>query len=130
MPTFKPGTLGQHVAERTRAARAGGTLQSIPTDCELVEQHGVRFVVRVRASPTAKEEARDPGRNPFLPYEEELFVADVTESHFCLLNKFNVIDRHLLIVTREFEDQERLLSREDFVAMWSCLIELGGTHPL
>lgn len=27
---------------------------------------------------------------------------------FCLLNKINVIDHHLLIVTRRFEDQEIL----------------------
>jgi ATP adenylyltransferase len=47
--------------------------------------------------------------NPFLPCEQDMFVADVSRSHLCLLNKFNVIDHHLLIVTREFENQECLL---------------------
>ena len=44
----------------------------------------------------------------------------------CLLNKFNVVDRHLLIVTREFESQETWLTVRDFEAMWVCLGEIDG----
>ncbi len=61
--------------------------------------------------------------NPFLPYERELFVADVSESHVALLNKFNVVDRHLLIITRAFEQQRALLTLRDFEAWWRCLGE-------
>jgi ATP adenylyltransferase len=64
--------------------------------------------------------------NPFLPYEPDLFVADISDTHLCLLNKFNVVDYHLLLVTREFEEQENLLTKQDFAAMWATLAEIDG----
>ncbi|MEJ2346281.1 MAG: phosphorylase, partial [Gammaproteobacteria bacterium] len=41
----------------------------------------------------------------------------------CLLNKFNVIDHHLLVVTRAFEHQESPLTLADFSAWWRCMAE-------
>ena len=40
-----------------------------------------------------------------------------------ILNKFNVVDHHLLIVAREFEDQRALLALRDFEAWWRCMSE-------
>jgi ATP adenylyltransferase len=72
--------------------------------------------------------------NPFLPPEPALFVSDVSSTHLAVLNKFNVIEHHLLIVTRRFEHQETLLNESDFAALWRCLEEFpslgfynGGT---
>ena len=42
------------------------------------------------------------------------------------MNKFNVIDHHLLIITRAFEEQESLLTLADFAATWSTLAEIDG----
>jgi ATP adenylyltransferase len=81
----------------------------------------VRFAVRVLAGPVAKP--RGGGRNPFLPYDPELFVADLSERHVCLLNRFPVIDGHLLIVTRAFEDQATPLCADDLAALFSGLEE-------
>jgi ATP adenylyltransferase len=64
--------------------------------------------------------------NPFLPYDRDLFVADISETHLCLLNKFNAVDYHLLIVTREFEEQESLLARQDFEALLAVMAEFDG----
>ena len=36
------------------------------------------------------------------------------------------MDHHLLIETREFEDQETLLTAPDFEAMWLCMGEFDG----
>ena len=47
----------------------------------------------------------------------------VSGTHVAILNKFNVVDRHLLIVTREFEEQRSLLTPRDFEAWWRCLGE-------
>ncbi|MDB9336759.1 ATP adenylyltransferase family protein, partial [Nodularia spumigena] len=73
---------------------------------------------------TAKQQKKKT--NPFLPYEQDLFVADISQTHVCILNKFNVVDYHLLIITRAFEEQEKLLTLEDFAAMWACLAEFEG----
>ena len=52
-----------------------------------------------------------------------MFVDVLTDTHLCLLNKFNVVEHHLLIVTREFEDQDRYLTEEDFAAGLAGLAE-------
>ncbi|HSO42201.1 MAG TPA: hypothetical protein VLR47_05080 [Rhodospirillales bacterium] len=130
-PLFAPGTLAALAAACIDAARRSGALQSVATDLHHVEDGGIRFLVRVLASLRQKD--REAGAtegalpaNPFLPHEPRLFVADLTPTHFCLLNKFNVVDGHLLLVTRAFEDQERLLSPADLEAMAACLAEIDG----
>lgn len=129
---LKRGTLWNEVVRRTETAISTGALQSIPTGYEFMEDSGVRFFVRILSSFSRKEEAKKKqerasrdGReiNPFLPYEEDLFVADISETHVALLNKFNVVEHHLLIVTRKFEDQEMLLTPKDFEALLACMAE-------
>lgn len=136
MLTLEAGTLWEKVRNQTQHALKCGALQSIPTEYQFVEQNGVRFLVRVLANLNRKDEAKkeqerktkSSGKdfNPFLPYEEDLFVTDLSETHLCLLNKYNVVDHHLLIVTRAFEEQEDWLNVRDFEAMWACLSEIDG----
>ncbi|TNF95951.1 MAG: phosphorylase, partial [Gammaproteobacteria bacterium] len=58
--------------------------------------------------------------NPFLPPEPDLTVGTIPPDHVGVLNKFNVVENHLLIVTRDYVDQETLLTPEDFIALcWS-----------
>jgi ATP adenylyltransferase len=123
-----PGTLWPAVLERTRLALAMHALQPIDTVQKVVEDCGVRFIVRSVSSLARKNRARiDADRiNPLLPYEPELFVAEVAQTHVVLLNKYPVITHHLLIVTREFEDQENLLTRRDFVALAACMAQIDG----
>jgi len=131
---LRPGTLAVNLGDATRRATADGALRPIDTEVHFVEDAGVRFLVRV-ASNLARKDAelakrvrqeRDEGQafNPFLPYEKAMFVADVSDTHVALLNKFNVIEHHLLIVTREFVHQEEWLDLADFRALDACLAEL------
>lgn len=119
--------LWQSVRERGARALARGALVPTPTEREVVEQGGARFVVRVLAHVDRKADARaaqregSAPRNPFLPYDEDLFVADLSPTHVGLLNKFPVVEDHLLIVTRAFESQEDALGRADFEALWRAL---------
>ncbi len=134
--SFRRGTLTSLAADRAKRALRAGALQPVPTEERFVADGGVRFVVRVMAS-LARKDAERVARieseakaglatNPFLPYDADLFVADLSPTHLCLLNKFNVIDSHLLIVTRAFEDQETLLTPADWAAMALCLDEIDG----
>jgi ATP adenylyltransferase len=76
----------------------------------------------------AAEGRRQPGAggDPFLPYDPDLFVADLSPTHVCLLNRFNVVEHHLLLVTRAFEEQESPLTPADFAALAACLAEIDG----
>lgn len=114
-------TLLSSMRERARAALRSRALEPLPARLETLEDRGIRFAVRVADRVTPKERAaaedRDRGRDPFLPYEKELFVEDVSPTHVALLNKFNVLDDHLLVVTRAFEEQESFLTLADFDAL-------------
>ena len=133
---LQPGTLWNTMKRTTSRALQSGALQTLHMDFEFVEDDGVRFLVWILPSLEKKraekilqkqgETASGRPLNPFLPYDEALFVADISATHVGLLNKFNVIDHHLLIVTRDFEDQEKLLTLQDFEAMWMCMAEFQG----
>jgi sulfate adenylyltransferase (ADP) / ATP adenylyltransferase len=134
-PILEPGTLWSRVVDRTQHALQCGALLSIPTEQEFIEQGEIRFLVRILTNLTRKDvarrqqdEAQTTGKpvNPFLPYEADLFVADISPTHLCLLNKFNVVNHHLLLITRDFEAQETWLTQQDFEAMWQCLAEFDG----
>lgn len=126
---LEPGQLWSKVKATTENAIACGALLSIQTECELVEQNKVSFIVRILSNLVRKDEAKKKQSqdfNPFLPYEQDLWVADISDTHVCILNKFNVVDYHLLIITRAFEEQESLLTQPDFTAMWACLADVDG----
>lgn len=132
---LQPGTLWQRIINQTEFALNCGALLSLPTMYEVMEQDGVQFLVRIlanlvrkQAAKAEQDEAARLGKdyNPFLPYEADLFVADLSDTHVCLLNKYNVVEHHILIITRGFEPQERLLTLADFEALWRCLAEVEG----
>ena len=116
------------VQEATRRALATGTLQPIETRTLLLDSDGVRFVVRAVSSLTRKDEARQAAAaaDPLGDYDPALFVCDLGSSHYVLLNRFQLLAGHVLLVTRRFERQERLLTVEDFAALIACLSEVDG----
>lgn len=120
---------------RTQSALDCGALQSIATLTDYLEQEGLTFLVRLsanlarkqaQASMPTRSSPQRPSRNPFLPYETELHVADLSPTHVALLNKFNVVDHHLLIITRDFESQETWLTEADFFALAMAMSEVEG----
>lgn len=133
---LQPGTLWNAVLEQTRHALGSCALQPIETNTRIIEQQGIPFSVRVATNLRRKDAARvrqaEASRaagkpiNPFQPCEKDLFVGDLSAKHFCLLNKYNVIDHHLLIITRHYADQEQLITLEDFAALWACMAEIDG----
>ena len=133
---LEPGALHASISQQTQHALQCGALQTIATEHEFVEHEGVHFLVRILANLVRKEQAKQEQNqkrafankdfNPFLPYEDDLFVMDLSETHFCLLNKFNVVDHHILMVTRAFEEQDTWLTLKDFEALWLCLSGVDG----
>jgi sulfate adenylyltransferase (ADP) / ATP adenylyltransferase len=133
---LQPGTLWSKTTAQTEFARQCGALKSIETEYHLIQQQDISFIVRTLSNLARKEQAskkqhqqeHQTGKkiDPFLPYESNLFVGNLSPSHICLLNKFNVVNNHLLIVTRDFESQTNLLNLQDFSALWHCLEEIDG----
>jgi ATP adenylyltransferase len=114
-------------------ATVSGALQPIRTEHTLIRDGDIDFTVRWVSSLAHKDAARvraavhrDPDFNPFLPPDPELTVGALGELHLGVLNKFPVIERHLLIVTRAFDAQTAPLTRADFIALATVMHTLGG----
>lgn len=122
------------------AALEQGALQPIETSYTVLGRenaHEPTFLLRVltnlarkqaesKKQSRAKKGANERGWNPFLPYDAAMYVQDVGDEHVMLLNKFNVVQNHALIVTKRFEEQDSLLTCSDMSALWSCLAEMRG----
>ncbi len=123
--------LLQHSEAVAAAARASGALQPIPTQFETYSADGIDFALRIvdnlrRKQATSAGPRADKPSDPFLPYEPALYVAHVAPAHVLLLNKFNVIEPHLLLVTVDFESQRAPLTIADFAAASQLNTRLDG----
>ena len=134
---FEAGTLKTQVIKQTQNATDKGILVPAGYDYECtVTQSDIPFIIRVtpnlhrkdKARKDQNEETKQLGQepNPFLPYNPDMYVSDLSPTHLCLLNRFKLFDYPLLIVTREFEEQECLLSYEDFQSISICMQEMDG----
>ncbi len=133
---LQPGTLREQVQHAQERALASGALQPIAAVPETMHDHGIAFTVwRLTDAHTPlsagairpeKPAWSETGANPFLPYDAALFVCGVSDTHVCLLNKYNVLDQHVLLVTRSFELQTDWLTLADFEALRLCMVEFDG----
>lgn len=119
--------LWQRAQAATAHALACGALQPIQTQPVWIkDDHGRMFLIHLAPQIKHKVQATKEKGNPFLPYDPDLFVADISETYVCLLNKYNVLPHHLLLVTRHFEEQESWLTAADFAALAAGLTEING----
>lgn len=93
------------------------SLLPIATDSTKLIEQGVEFHINIINSNILKKISTSKTQgNPFLPYDQDMFVATVGERHVCLLNKFPVLSPHILICSNEFVEQRTPLSLLDFEA--------------
>ncbi len=119
--------LWQRAQTATTHALASGALQPIQTQPVWIkDDHDHMFLIHLAPQLTHKIRATKEQVNPFLPYDPDLFVADISETYVCLLNKYHVLPHHLLLVTRHFEEQESWLTAADFAALATGLTEING----
>ncbi|AGA32700.1 Ap4A phosphorylase II [Thioalkalivibrio nitratireducens DSM 14787] len=134
IPDLGPGALWPQLLACERHALARGALQPIETEQNRLERDGVTWLLRRVSSLARKAKDRECGHaqrnarppNPFLPPEPDLTIGAVGPRHLCIFNKFNVIEHHILLVTREFEHQECLLTPADLATLAYCLREREG----
>jgi ATP adenylyltransferase len=118
--------------DKARAAQAS-TITDTSTDVHL--DNSVPFILKIAAQLRDKPKGPPPPnsndstspkpkkewKNPFLPPEKDLFVCHLSETHSLVLNKFNILPHHALVITREFIPQEDPLTAADFTATWQVM---------
>ena len=114
--------------EISRQAIIENHMNPIQVATRHVSQGDGNYLLRIAHSLGQKERVgqRPKSVNPFLPYEEALYIADIGPDHVCLLNKYPVIANHLLLITRHYEPQESLLTFGDIQAMTELLGQADG----
>mmetsp|Transcript_17969 Transcript_17969/g.30571 ORF Transcript_17969/g.30571 Transcript_17969/m.30571 type:complete len:100 (+) Transcript_17969:81-380(+) len=83
---------------------------------ETINDNGIDFNVKVlhifANKPTSTKETFSPlinkdnmpTKDPFqAPFENGSLIGEVTDTHSLMFNKFSVCDRHVIIITKEFE---------------------------
>jgi ATP adenylyltransferase len=126
------------------ALRDKPTSHAAPTN---VQRLAGRHPKPKAAPPAGSAAPSPPPPNPFLPYDEALFVRHLVRTHprgamssrlrsrgamraawptqaphhVLLLNKFNVVPHHLLLVTRAFAHQTQQLDADDMAALTAAL---------
>ena len=73
-----------------------------------------------------KPGAKPTDFNPFLPYDPALHVADLGPDHVLLINKFPVKPGHVIVITRDFFEQQEALTRRDLGALATTMSGLPG----
>lgn len=128
----EPKITLDHIAQCRERALAAGALMPMEAQNHALEENGLPYEARWISTLSLKimakslEAAGKVQKNPFLPYEQDLYVADLSESHVMIFNKFGISKDHLLAITRRFEPQEEILNSEDFNAVAPILTDLGG----
>jgi len=122
--------LFAQVQKSTAHAIAKGALLPLQSESELVETDGLPYSINHLSSLSLKDMAnalqKSAGGNPFAPYDPDLFVADLSDTHVLLLNKFPIVDHHVMAISREFVPQSRALDSADFKALAQLLNGVDG----
>ncbi len=126
----EPPDLAHATRRTSERARGSGALIPLDTAVRQLPASGIPFLVRVSNEVQRKQPPSDPNRatgDPFTPpYEPDLFVGRLSATHVALLNKFNVLRDHLLLITRDWEEQSAMLTRADYEALLLGLAGLDG----
>ncbi|CAM9660913.1 unnamed protein product [Ectocarpus sp. 12 AP-2014] len=139
----RPSPLRQRLQHVADTALADGITLPMHTTFEVVraerqgeeEGGGMDFIVSVIsgealeakaaiATPPASAASDDPFDPRVL--DPRMTVEELPPSHSLVLNKFNTMRNHALIITKEFQSQQEALTEEDFGAWYRVVEELPG----
>ncbi|MFZ9217434.1 MAG: ATP adenylyltransferase, partial [Vulcanococcus sp.] len=119
------GAYEQAALRQSDHAEASGALVPLQTELES-EGTLAPFLLRRLISETPKHLRREgPKPNPFLPWDGDLEVERLGQSHLLLLNKYPVQRGHLLLITQQWEPQRGWLTALD----WQALAHVDITVP-
>lgn len=96
-------------------ALENGDLIFTPSTVSILLSNGINFEIRLAPSLKLKPKNQPQTKpfNPFLKPEKNLVVCEF-ENHCLLLNKFSITRDHLLLTTKEYQNQLEPLNVKDF----------------
>ena len=142
---FRPRNVYALLTAKIRSARETQALASLAVSAPVAVKDGpMEFLVFVAqaAEATQKDSAAtltaptsssssSSSATTFDPFDaahmdQELVVTAVDPKHTLVLNKYNTVDGHALLVTDSYQDQASPLTYEDLEAWYWCLDQIGA----
>lgn len=87
----------------------------------LALQFQLRFSPALANKPKSNNSANSKPVDPFESPPRGLYITDVGDAHYLVLNKFPVIPDHFILATKKFKNQPDLLEEDDIAAAYQCL---------
>ncbi len=111
----------QKALEISNTAKKSNKLVPIDTKIKYhKEVNNINFEIRTITNSRLKfplKRSYGPVRNPFSPWEKELEISKINNSHILLLNKFPVQIGHMLLITKSMNPQDEWLTINDWDSM-------------
>ncbi|XP_049849430.1 uncharacterized protein LOC126318655 [Schistocerca gregaria] len=107
---------------------------SIPSDHIIFTDGDVPFILYLAKNLQKKPKSffhnylrsGDDSYDPFLhPSKNPLYIGSPNDDYSILLNKFNLVENHLVVVTENPESQLDPLKLADFEILWKCVSRLN-----
>ena len=110
--------------------KQSGYLVSFQSEEVVIKQNVISFIAKLAINLAKKPKAKKSKafKDPFMPpFDVGAHVCDLKDGEYrILLNKFNVVPNHLLIVTSEFVQQSLPLNNNDFEVALQVIASMDG----
>ncbi|KAG6087914.1 hypothetical protein E4U15_007079 [Claviceps sp. LM218 group G6] len=139
-PLQPPAHLRELVQTRFAKALAVGDLHYYATQATLLRVGQVHFQLRFspalarksagKSQPSSSSPPSHSSQSirivdPFAHPSPSLFLSDLGDAHYIVLNKFAVVSGHFILATRAFRPQNHVLEEADLEATMACIKAFG-----
>ncbi|CAG8468666.1 2420_t:CDS:2 [Ambispora leptoticha] len=138
MQTSIESSLESRLAEKYARALNLGELFFIESTVVNVKENDIEFEIRFApslykkpsGSAVATENSNKKSKvDPFIFYNPVLLVEEYGD-YIVLLNKFSIAPHHILVVTKEYEQQTDPLFPRDLEAVWHYMVQFKSKRSL
>jgi ATP adenylyltransferase len=131
LENYTPQEIHAAILDSSKLAKKAQSLVSFKSStCQVYDPViGIHFAVRIAENLARKPTASSANKenDPFMPpFEDGLCVGKLDQAHYLLLNKFNVVDHHVLITTVVNEFQHSGIRKNAFPAIIRVMEAIDG----
>ncbi|KAG6034755.1 hypothetical protein E4U19_005522 [Claviceps sp. Clav32 group G5] len=136
-PLQPPANLRELVQARFAKALAVGDLHYYATQATLLRVGQAHFQLRFSPALAKKSAGKSQSSSssppshsqsivdPFAHPSPSLFLSDLGDAHYLVLNRFAVVSGHFILATRAFRPQNHVLEEADLEAAMACIKAYG-----
>jgi len=123
--------LVNQIRQKVTQATLSGDLKTLYSDRYTISDGSLEYSVNVKRATVTSERPMNltpglPPKDPFMPPHEQDWNSRYSNDYTLLLNKFNVMNNHVLIITKHFESQFAPLSGSCLQVMHEVVVDADG----